>query len=138
MVSMMPCRVDVLLVFGNEIIECPLAWRARYYGTFAFRPLLKEYFHAGAKWTAGPKPELKDELYDYNWRESAPGETTRLVITEFEPTFEAADFIRCGRDVFAQKSNVTNEFGIRVAAPPPGQRIPDSRMRFQRSSSHAH
>jgi glycine amidinotransferase len=103
---------DVLLVFGNEIIECPLAWRSRYYGTFAFRPILKEYFHSGAKWSAGPKPELKDELYDYDWRESKPGEPTRLVITEFEPTFDAADFIRCGRDIFAQKSNVTNEFGI--------------------------
>jgi glycine amidinotransferase len=103
---------DVLLVFGSEIIECPLAWRSRYYGTAAFRPLLKEYFHAGARWSAGPKPELRDELYDYEWTESKPGETVRLVITEFEPTFDAADFIRCGRDIFAQKSNVTNEFGI--------------------------
>lgn len=103
---------DVLLVFGNEIIECPLAWRSRYYGTFGFRPLLKEYFHAGARWSSGPKPELKDELYDYGWTESKPGEPARLVITEFEPTFDAADFIRCGRDIFAQKSNVTNDFGI--------------------------
>jgi glycine amidinotransferase len=103
---------DVLLVFGNEIIECPLAWRSRYYETFGYRPLLKEYFHGGAKWSAGPKPELKDELYDYGWTEPKPGEPARLVITEFEPTFDAADFIRCGRDIFAQKSNVTNEFGI--------------------------
>jgi glycine amidinotransferase len=103
---------DVLLVIGDEIIECPLAWRSRYYGTSAFKPLLKEYFRAGAKWGAAPKPDLSDEQYDYDWKESKPGEPARLVITEFEPSFDAADFIRCGRDIFVQKSNVTNEFGI--------------------------
>jgi len=103
---------DVLLVIGNEIIECPLAWRSRYYETCGYKPLLKEYFRAGAKWSTAPKPELRDEQYDYGWTEAKPGEPVRLVITEFEPTFDAADFIRCGRDIFAQKSNVTNEFGI--------------------------
>jgi glycine amidinotransferase len=103
---------DMLLVFGDEIIECPLAWRSRYYETSAYRPLLKEYFRAGARWSAGPKPELKDELYDNDWSEPPEGAPTRYSITEFEPTFDAADFIRCGRDIFAQKSNVTNDFGI--------------------------
>lgn len=103
---------DVLLVIGTEIIECPLAWRSRHYGTSAYKPLLKEYFRDGAMWSSAPKPELKDELYDYEWTDPLPGEPMRSVITEFEPTFDAADFIRCGRDIFAQKSNVTNEFGI--------------------------
>lgn len=26
-----------------------------------------------------------------------------MVVTEFEPTFDAADFIRCGRDIIAQR-----------------------------------
>jgi glycine amidinotransferase len=103
---------DVLLVIGSEIIECPMAWRSRYFATAAYKPLLKEYFQKGAKWSAAPKPELKDELYDYNWSEPNDGEPARFVITEFEPTFDAADFIRCGRDIIAQQSNVTNEFGI--------------------------
>lgn len=103
---------DILLVIGNDIIECPLAWRSRYFETFGYRSLLKNYFQQGAKWTAGPKPELKDDLYDYKWTEPQAGEPTRLVINEFEPVFEAADFTRCGRDIFVQKSNVTNEFGI--------------------------
>ena len=103
---------DVLLVIGNELIECPLAWRSRYYGTAAFRPLLKEYFKNGAKWSSAPKPELKDELYDYQWTDRADGEPPHFVITKFEPTFDAADFLRCGRDIFAQESNVTNKFGI--------------------------
>jgi glycine amidinotransferase len=103
---------DVLLVIGEEIIECPLAWRSRHYGTAAFKPLLKEYFKQGAKWTSAPTPELKDELYDYEWTEPTNGDPPRLAITEFEPTFDAADFIRCGRDIIGQKSNVTNDFGI--------------------------
>ena len=58
------------------------------------------------------EPELKDELYDYEWTEPQDGEPRAVVITEFEPTFDAADFMRFGRDIVAQKSNVTNEFGI--------------------------
>ncbi|WP_223874709.1 amidinotransferase [Salinispora oceanensis] len=103
---------DVLLVVGDEIIECPTAWRSRYYETLAYRPLLKEYFRGGCRWSAGPKPELRDELYDADWSDPGADGPARLVITEFEPTFDAADFIRCGRDIIAQKSNVTNEFGI--------------------------
>jgi glycine amidinotransferase len=103
---------DAILIVGDEIIECPMAWRSRYYESLAYRPLIKEYFRQGAKWTAGPKPELPDELYDLDWTEPGEGEPVRLVINEFEPTFDAADFIRFGRDIIAQKSNVTNEFGI--------------------------
>lgn len=30
----------------------------------------------------------------------------KFVTTEFEPCFDAADFIRAGKDIFAQRSNV--------------------------------
>lgn len=103
---------DSLLVVGDEIIECPMAWRSRYYESLAYRPLLKQYFRGGARWGAAPRPELTDEQFDQNWTEPGTGEPTRLVVTEFEPTFDAADFVRCGRDIIGQKSNVTNEFGI--------------------------
>jgi glycine amidinotransferase len=103
---------DALLVVGNEIIECPMAWRSRYYESLAYRPLLKRYFRDGARWSAAPRPELTDEQFDPDWTEPGAGEPARLVVTEFEPTFDAADFVRCGRDIIGQKSNVTNEFGI--------------------------
>ena len=103
---------DSLLVIGEEIIECPMAWRSRYFEATAYRPLLKQYFRSGAKWSAAPKPELKDEQYDSDWTDPDEGQPTRLVVTEFEPTFDAADFVRFGRDIVAQKSNVTNDFGI--------------------------
>ncbi|MFI9719857.1 amidinotransferase [Streptomyces sp. NPDC052396] len=103
---------DALLVIGEDIIECPMAWRSRYYESLAYRPLLKEYFHGGAKWSAGPKPELTDAQFDQEWTDPGEDGPQRLVVTEFEPTFDAADFTRCGRDIIAQKSHVTNDFGI--------------------------
>ena len=32
--------------------------------------------------------------------------------TEFEPVFDAAEFTRIGKDIFVQRSQVTNLFGI--------------------------
>jgi len=40
------------------------------------------------------------------------GGTHRYPITEHEPVWEAADFVRCGRDLFVTRSVVTNELGI--------------------------
>ena len=103
---------DVFLVIGNEIIEAPMADRSRYFESWAYRSLLKEYLKAGAKWVAAPKPQLLDSQYDPNYKTPDPGEERRFVITEFEPTFDAADFVRFGRDIFVQKSHVTNSLGI--------------------------
>lgn len=103
---------DVMIVIGSEIIEAPMADRTRSYEIWPYRSLLKEYFRAGAKWTSVPKPQLLDELYDANYRVPGEGAPIKYIVTEFEPTFDAAEFMRCGRDLFTQKSNVTNEFGI--------------------------
>lgn len=107
---------DLLLVVGDELIEAPMAWRCRYFEIAAYRRLLKEYFQSGARWTAAPKPELSDHLFDPAYVESEDAEDPRFVINESEPTFDAADFIRCGRDIFVQRSQVTNLFGIRWLA----------------------
>lgn len=104
---------DVFLVIGNEIIEAPMADRSRYFENWAYRSLLKEYFQLGAKWISAPKPQLLDAQYHPNYVPfSDNGNQNDFVITEFEPTFDAADFIRCGRDIFAQKSHATNDLGI--------------------------
>jgi glycine amidinotransferase len=47
-------------------------------------------------------PEDKFEVGKYN----------EFVTTEFEPVFDAAEFTRIGKDIFVQRSQVTNEFGI--------------------------
>ena len=106
------CPRDGFLVLGDEIIETPMAWRSRYFEAYAYRSLFKEYFAAGARWTAAPRPTLGDELFNADYRPPRPGEPLRYVINEFEPVFDAADFVRCGRDLFGIRSNVTNAAGI--------------------------
>lgn len=109
---------DILLVVGNEIIEAPMAWRARFFEYRAYRPLIKDYFLRGAKWTTAPKPQMSDELYNMEYPISSVEDRHKLaaegkfVTTEFEPCFDAADFMRAGKDIFAQRSQVTNFMGI--------------------------
>jgi len=88
-----------------------MAWRSRYFEIYAYRKLIIEYFNEGARWLSAPKPRMADDLYDYNYTSPKPGEV-RSVITNVEPTFDAADFMRFGKDIFVQQSNVTNALGI--------------------------
>lgn len=116
---------DLFLVVGGEIIECASPMRNRHFESLAYRRLFTEYFRAGARLTAAPKPALRDGFYDHNCRATGldgeaelgkrilpEGASHRYPITEQEPVFEAADFVRCGRDLFVTRSIVTNELGI--------------------------
>ena len=98
---------DSMLVVGDEIIECPMASRAKYFEILSYRQLLKEYFKKGARLTAAPKPRLSDDLYDPYWERS----NDTYVTTEFEPVWDAADVARFGKDLVMQRSQVSNEFG---------------------------
>ena len=109
---------DILLVVGEEIIEAPMCWRARFFEYRAYRDLMKEYFHGGATWTVAPKPLMDDPLYDKDYPINSVEDRHKLaaegkfVTTEHDICFDAADFMRCGADIFAQRSQVTNFFGI--------------------------
>jgi glycine amidinotransferase len=106
------CPRDSMLVIGEEIIETPMAWPCRYFETHSYREILKDYFRRGARWTSAPKPQLTEELFDPDFRLPEKGGPMRYILTEFEPVFDAADFFRCGRDLFVTRSNVTNASGI--------------------------
>lgn len=106
------CPRDGYLVLGNEIIETPMAWRSRYLEGEAYYPLFNEYAEAGARWTVAPRPLLKDSLYDNNYCIPLPGEPMRFIVNESEIVFDAADILRCGKDLFVMRSNVTNMAGI--------------------------
>lgn len=106
------CPRDGFLVVGDEIIEAPMCWRARYFEPLAYRKIFREYFQGGARWTAAPRPMLADSLYNSDYRPPRRGEPMRYVINEGEVVFDAADFVRCGRDLFVTRSNVTNALGI--------------------------
>ena len=105
---------DIILTVGNELIESPMAWRSRFFEYGSYRSLMKEYFQRGAKWTAAPKASMSDKLYDVNYSINSAEDRQNLaaqgkfVTTEFEPCFDAADFMRCGQDIFAQRSQVSN------------------------------
>lgn len=103
---------DVMMVVGDKIIEAAMPWRSRYFEIHAYRSLIKEYFHAGAQWIPAPKPQLSDELYHYQYEEADKDEPFNSCLSEFEPVFDAAEFTKCGRDIFVQQSQVTNQFGI--------------------------
>lgn len=109
---------DFLLVVGEELIEAPMCWRSRFFEFRAYRDLMKEYFHAGATWTAAPKGLMTDDLYNEDYPiksiedRHALAKKGKFVTTEHDICFDAADFIRCGRDIFVQRSQVTNNFGI--------------------------
>lgn len=102
---------DCLLAIGTTLIEVPMAWRSRYFETFAFRDLLNDYFKRGADWVAAPKPMLKDSLWDeeHDFDQEFP---FRSIIKDDEPLFDAADFMKIGRDIIGQRSHVTNDLGI--------------------------
>jgi glycine amidinotransferase len=106
------CPRDLLLVIGDEIIEAPMAQRARYFEFRAYRSLIQEYFRQGARWTTAPKPLMSDELYN----EGNPNQGTfdfnsGPLLREVEPVFDAACFARLGRDIFWRPDLVSNEFG---------------------------
>ncbi len=107
------CPRDVLLVVGEEIIEAPMAQRSRYFEHRAYRSLLKEYFAAGARWTAAPKATMADELYVEGYETvSEPYDfASHPSLTEFELCFDAASFARMGRDIFWQPDIVSNGLG---------------------------
>ncbi|XYH92702.1 amidinotransferase [Sorangium sp. So ce1128] len=104
-----PAR-DALTAIGDEIIEATMSWRSRYHAILPYRRLIKEYLRQGARWVSAPRPQMSDELYLTNHRRDP--NSWEWVTTEFEPVFDAADIIRCGKDIFVQRSHTTNESGI--------------------------
>ncbi|MEM7695444.1 MAG: hypothetical protein AAF318_13410 [Pseudomonadota bacterium] len=73
----------------------------------------------------GAEPELTDALYKSDvplpegqppapgaqWSETDPP-AHEFGLTEFEPVFDAADFLRFGKDIIGQLSHVTNRAGV--------------------------
>jgi len=130
---------DVFLCHGKYLIEAACSFRSRWYEYLNLRPLFEQYFKEDPElvWFTAPKPRLTDEsfvknyYYYYNNVWTFEEKKKRLYnwefqLTEKEPLWDAADAMRCGRDIFHQCSSVTNkrgmdwlkrmfaEFGIRV------------------------
>jgi glycine amidinotransferase len=123
MFGCMPPR-DLLLTVGNEMLEATMSYRSRWYEYLCYRPLLEKYFKEDPNFLFGsaPKPRLTEESYKKDWWKTWNSlseeekwqkvEEVDWLPTEKEPLFDAADVIRCGKDIFVQKSMVTNDAGI--------------------------
>lgn len=126
------CPRDVLLVVGDEIIEAPMAMRSRFFEYLPYRALVTEYFNAGARWTAAPKPSMSDEMYIGDFSAGGGGFDADVnpALSGTEPCFDAASFARCGRDIFYQPDIVTNDLGVRWLARHLGPEYRLRRVRF--------
>ena len=123
MFGCMPPR-DLLLTVGNEILEATMSFRSRWFEYLCYRPLLEQYFKEDPNFRmeAAPKPRLTEHTYKKGFWEEwnslseeekyERAEKTNWIPTEQEPLFDAADVVRFGKDLFVQKSMVTNDAGI--------------------------
>ena len=122
--SLMPPR-DILMPVGREILEATMSQRSRWFEFIAYRPVLERYFKEdpGFQWEAAPKPRLTDESFVPNfwhdffevWSDDEKMERAKLgkfKNTHKEPLFDAADALRCGKDIFMQLSLPTTRAGI--------------------------
>ncbi|MCX4093386.1 scyllo-inosamine-4-phosphate amidinotransferase [Nocardia sp. alder85J] len=100
------CPRDLAIVIGSTIIAAPSPVRARMFELAGLRELFQQRMLGGSAWIAAPTPQLRDELYP----DDGHG---RPVLGETEPVFDAANILRCGRDLFYQVSGSGNELGYR-------------------------
>lgn len=98
------CPRDITLVVGPTIIEVPSPMRSRYFEIFNLRGLFQQYMLEGATWLSAPRPQLLDELYEFD-------DAGLPLLGEAEPVFDAANVLRVGRDLFYQVSRSGNEMG---------------------------
>ena len=105
---------DVLIVIGKTIVEAAMAWRTRYFESLSYNALLLDYFAQGAGWIPAPASSMDEKFYNQTYDPNKPyiDGKRQYPITNREVAFDAADFVRCGKDIFVQKSHVTNDLGI--------------------------
>jgi glycine amidinotransferase/scyllo-inosamine-4-phosphate amidinotransferase 1 len=100
------CPRDSVTVIGDTIIESPMTLRSRYFETFGFRDQFIEYMEDGARWVSAPKPRLTDDNYQRR-------DLTKLTLTNVEPVFDAANILRCNKDILYLLSNTGNKLGAK-------------------------
>eukprot|EP00656_Telonema_subtile_P053635 TRINITY_DN781_c0_g1_i12.p1 TRINITY_DN781_c0_g1~~TRINITY_DN781_c0_g1_i12.p1 ORF type:complete len:335 (-),score=87.59 TRINITY_DN781_c0_g1_i12:221-1225(-) len=114
------CPRDVITVVGNELIEAATPWRSRNFEIFQYRELLMEYYRRDPEmiWSAVPFPSLRDATFREGYEHTAGQRAEQMQKKEFvthdwvEPTFDAADIIRCGKDVFVLHGHTCNLAGF--------------------------
>ena len=121
--------------------------RDRYFEVHQYRQMIRDIWRADPKtlWKAAPKPSMADAMYDDSWWGLITDERYermhdyRYCITNEEPIFDAADMMRCGKDIFVQLSMTCNAAGIEWLArelAPHGVRVHTVRFPLDLAPSH--
>lgn len=79
---------DTTLVAGQDLIQTYTKSHGRYLENWAYYDLFKEYFEQGARWLSMPPPFLEGNPADYRG------------VEDKKLYFHAANFLKCGRDIF--------------------------------------
>ncbi|KAF2001784.1 hypothetical protein P154DRAFT_595881 [Amniculicola lignicola CBS 123094] len=104
---------DGLVAVGNTIIEAPFSWRSRRCEVdLAYGNILAELAKEGPL-TIVRAPKILDADTIYNGIENHEKEKEPVwAINNSRPAFDAADFMRFGKVLIGQYSNVTNHKGV--------------------------
>ncbi|CAF1211556.1 unnamed protein product [Rotaria sordida] len=120
------CPRDILITFGDTVLEVPTSLHTRYFESKYYKPLLYSLWKqdSNMKWIQPPKPtcSLTKMFHDIDYWEKVDtrdfnksifvnsGYKTNL--NENEIAFDAADIIRMGKDVFYKKCASANNQGL--------------------------
>jgi len=141
------CPRDVLATLGNIVLEASMSRRDRYFEVYAYRQMLRDLWRDDKNmlWKAAPKPALTETTYNEKWWDLDLEERYRRMhdfsycITDEEPIFDAADIMRCGKDLFVQLSMTCNAPGIEWLTrelAPFGFRVHTVRFPYDLAPSH--
>lgn len=69
------------------------------------------------RWIQPPKPLMTDDLYNQDFPINLDGrkpyaDKFEYLLSNTEPVFDAADIVRCGKDLFVQNGYTTNSAGV--------------------------
>lgn len=155
------CPRDMFMVMGNEVIETCPNFRCRFFECYAHRSVLTSYFRRdpGMLWSAGPPPQCKDEFYRPHYgrapcdpKTGEPGlfnehdilaaaalRGEHVGVPWGEATFDGADAMNMGRDLFVEHTHTANAMGrewIRRKAASKGIRVHDFHFPEHVKASH--
>jgi glycine amidinotransferase len=116
------CPRDVVITFGNTILEAPTSSRVRYFESCYYRPLINKFWESDKRihWKTAPQPTCGDSMYELGyWKQDHDVIDARFAnsgyktaLNETEVAFDAADIMRMGKDIFYKKGPSANNKGI--------------------------
>lgn len=97
------CPRDTHLVVGNTVIEAPMSYRARQFEADMLADIRREAIKDEANWVAAPRPSLPVGSHMYDGY--------KVVLSEDEPIFDAANCLRLNDDILYLRSCTGNRRG---------------------------